>query len=184
MRFIYKILLFSTLSMLFTGCFSLSSLNPFNSSKTEAKEGYLTIDKINKNSLMQMPLEHKVGTDSIRILNVKIFSEANRSSLIVEADFIFTSFEIPEGLPAIARFDSSLKYIPATKEFKLDNLKLKEIRFLKEQLIEYISPKQKIFIKNALISELKELVLHKSNEQFTTIESFETEDGKIKVKFK
>jgi hypothetical protein len=146
-------------------------------------EGYLSIGKINENIAKQMPLTQKIDTNSIKIVNTKVYAASDKKSLIVESDFIFTSFEIPEGLPAIARFSSSLSYEPKSKEFKFKDLKLIGIRFLKEQLVEYISPKQKQFIPNALKHQLQQIVLHKSKKQFTTIKSFETKEGKIKVNF-
>jgi len=181
MKTLYKLLFFTIVSTIFTAC--VGSLNPFSSTTFEVKEGYLSIGKINENILSQLPLEEKVGTNKIKIVGVKTFSSANKKSLVVEVEFIFTSFEIPEGLPSIARFSSMLDYEPKTKEFKFKDLKLIGIRFLKEQLVEYISPKQKRFIPAALKNELKKLILHKSKKQFTTIKSFETKEGKIKVEF-
>jgi len=181
MRAIYKVIIFVFVSIFFSGC--LSSLNPFSATTFEVKEGYLSIGKINENILLQLPKEEKVGTNKIKIVGVKLFSGADKKSLIVEVEFIFTSFEIPEGLPAIARFSSSLGYDPRTKEFKFKDLKFIGVRFLKEQLVEYISPQQKRFIPDSLKHKLQEIVLHKSKKQFSTIKSFETYEGKIKVKF-
>lgn len=183
MRGLFKISIFVVVSAVFSGCLGLGSLNPFSSSTFEVKEGYLSLGKINENILLQLPLKEKVGTNEVKLVNVKIYSATNQKSLIVEVDFIFKSFEIPEGLPAIAKFASSLKYNPDTREFKLKDLKLIDVRFLKEQLVEYITPQQKAFIPDALKIKLQEITLHKSKKRFTTIKSFETKEGKIKVKF-
>lgn len=182
MRAFFKLFVLITAVMFFSGCSSLEALNPFSSS--EPKEGYLELRKINDNLTLQMPLHERIVTDDIKIVSVKTFPSAEKNRLIVEADFIFTSFEIPEGLPAIANFNSSLAYDPKTKEFRFTNLELIDIKFLKRELVEYISTKQKKFIKNTLERKLQEIVLHQSKKQFGVIESFETKDGKIKVKFK
>jgi hypothetical protein len=185
MRAFFKVFIFITISIVYSACSNyFSSLNPFSSSTFEVKEGYLSLGKINDNIALQMPLHEKVLTDDIKIVSVKTFASAEKNKLIVEADFIFTSFEIPEGIPVIANFNSSLAYNPKSKEFRLANLKLINIKFLKPQLVEYISTKQKKFIKNTLERKLQEIVLHQSKKQFGVIESFETKDGKIKVKFK
>ncbi len=174
---------FIILSIFLTSCVSLN--NPFKSrSSIEIKEGYLSLKKINENLDKQMPLTQKVGSNGIKIVSVTTFASKDSKSLIIEVEFIFTSFEIPEGLPAIARFKSSLKYIPKTKEFKFDNISIIEINFLKEELLEYVSPQQKKFINDTLILKLSDLVLHKSKKALKPMKSFSVKEGKIKILFK
>ena len=182
MRAIYKILIFLSVSVIFSGCM-ISNLNPFSSRTFEVKEGYLSISKINENIILQLPMEEKVGSNKVKIVGVKVFSGSNKKSLYIEVEFIFTSFEIPEGLPAIARFNSSLAYYPKSKEFKFKDINFIGVKFLKEQLVEYITPQQMRFIPDSIKHKLKDIVLHKSKKQFTTIRRFEAKEGKIKVEF-
>ena len=181
MKRVYTILLIFTTSIIFTGCISISK--PFKSNTFVVKEGYLSLGKINENVTKQMPLIEKVAKNKIKIIGTKIYAGAGAHSLIVESDFVFTSFEIPEGLPAIARFTSSLAYNPKTQEFKLKNLKIKKIKFLKENLVEFITPNQKKFIPDTLTLKLYDLVLHKSKKKLKTIKNFEVKEGKIKINF-
>ena len=181
MKKVYTLLFIFATSLLFTGCISIS--NPFKSNTFVVKEGYLSLGKINENVAKQMPLIEKVAKNEIKILNTVIYAGANRHSLIVECEFIFTSFEIPEGLPAVARFTSSLAYNPKTQEFKLAKIKINKIKFLKENLVEFITPNQKKFIPDTLTVKLYDLVLHKSKKKLKTIKNFEVKEGKIKIYF-
>jgi len=181
MKQVVRVLALFLIAISFSGC--LSSLNPFKSTTFVVNEGYLSIGKLNENIAKQMPLSQKVDTNEIKIVNTKIYAANDKKHLIVESDFIFTSFEIPEGTPVIAKFQADLTYNPQTKEFKLDNLKLIDIKFLKEELLEYVSPLQKRFIVDTLQYLLKKIVLHKSLKQLRTIKSIEAQNGKIKVIF-
>jgi len=181
MRRVYTLLIILAVSVIFTGCISISK--PFKSNTFVVKEGYLSLGKINENIVKQMPLVEKVAKNEIKIVGTKVYAGANGHSLIVESDFIFTSFEIPEGLPAIARFTSSLNYDTKTQEFKLANLRIRKIKFLKENLVEFITPNQKKFIPDALTQKLYKLVLHKSKKKLKTIKNFEVKEGKIKINF-
>jgi hypothetical protein len=178
---ILKIVISSVLIVSFSGC--MSSLNPFKQNTFIVNEGYLSIGKINENIAKQMPLRQKVETNEIKIVNTKVYASHDQKSLIVESDFIFTSFEIPEGTPVIAKFKAGITYDPKTKEFHLSNLELIDIKFLKEELLEYVSPKQKRFIVDTLKYLLQEIILHKSVKQLRTIHSIEVKNGKIKVVF-
>ena len=130
MKKLYIFLIIVLVAISFNSCASLR--NPFKRrSSLEIKEGYLSLKTINYNLLKQMPLEEKIGNNKIKIVSTTIFASKEGKSLIVEIEFIFTSFEIPEGLPAIARTRSSLEYNPKTKEFKLSRISPIEIRFLK-----------------------------------------------------
>ena len=182
MKKAYFLLVLFIVSLLLTGCISIST-QPFTSNAFVVKEGYLSLGKINENVAKQMPLVEKVAKNKIKIVNTKIYAGANGRSLIVECDFIFTSFEIPEGLPAIARFTSSLVYNPKTKEFRLANLQINQIKFLKENLVEFITPNQKKFIPDSLTAKLNELVLHKSKKRLKSIKNFIVKEGKIKINF-
>ena len=180
MKKFYIIFLLTIISFIINSCLSI---NPFASNTFVVKEGYLSLGKINNNIAKQMPLEEKIGSNKIKIVNTNVYASRDTSNLLVEVKFIFTSFEIPEGLPSIAKFKSSLEYSPKTKEFKLARLNLLGIRFLKESLVEYITPQQKRFIADTLIVKLYSLVLHKSKKRLKTIKSIEVKDGKIKVYF-
>lgn len=170
------------LSFLFNSCMSINK--PFfNRSSIEVKEGYLSLKNINKNLEKQMPVIEKVGTNEIKIVSVTLFASKDGQYLIGEVEFIFTSFQIPEGLPAIARFKSIIYYVPQTKEFKLAKISIPEIKFLKENLLEYVTPQQRKFIPDALIAKLKSLVLLKSKRELGPIKSFYVKEGKIKVTF-
>jgi len=182
MRVLFKLILIFAIPFIFTSCVSLS--NPFKSNTFVVKEGYLTISKINENLAKQMPLVEKVGTNEVKITSVTVYSGSDQKSLIIEAEFIFTSFQIPEGLPAIATFKAGIDYDPRTQEFRFNNIMLKKIKFLKESLLEYITPRQKDFIPDALTQKIAELVLYKSKKRLSSIKSFETKEGKIKIYFK
>jgi hypothetical protein len=177
------IALFIISTTFYTGCVNFFS-DPFKSNTFVVKEGYLTIGKINENLKKQLPLGEKVGNNEIKLTNVVVYGGSDKKSLIVEADFIFTSFEIPEGLPAIATFKSGIDYDPRTQEFRFNDIVLKKIKFLKESLVEYINPRQRDFILDALTQKLAELILHKSKKRLSSIKGFEVKEGKIKVFFK
>ena len=57
------------------------------------------------------------------------------------------------------------------------------MKFLKENLIEFITPNQKKFIPDSLTVKLYDLVLHKSKKRLKTIKNFEVKEGKIKINF-
>jgi hypothetical protein len=171
--------------ILFTlnGCLSLKS--PFSSrSAIEIKEGYLSIKSVNINLDKQMPLTQKVSTNEIKIASATIFAAKNGKNLVTEIEFIFKSFQIPEGLPAIARVYSDIDYNPKTKEFKLVRITTPEIRFLKENLLEYVTPQQRKFIPDTIILKLYTLVLHKSKRELGSMKSFSIKEGKIKILFR
>jgi len=171
------------LSFIFNGCISLK--RPFfNRSSIEIKEGYLSLKNINMNLEKQMPLTQKVGSNEIKIVSATIFAGRDGKSLITEVEFIFKSFQIPEGLPAIARVKSAIDYNPKTKEFKLARISTPEIRFLKENLLEYVTPQQRKFIPDTIILKLYSLVLHKSKRELGSMKSFSVKEGKIKILFR
>ena len=181
MKKIYLILVL--ISFLFNSCSSLK--RPFfNRSSMEIKEGYLSLTNINKNLEKQMPLVKKSGSNEIKIVSATTFASQDGKSLITEVEFIFTSFQIPEGLPAVARVKSEIEYDPKTKEFRLAKISEPEIKFLKESLLEYVTPKQRKFISETLILQLYTLVLHKSKRELKPMKSFLVKEGKIKIIFK
>jgi len=170
------------ISFLFNSCLSMKK--PFfNRSSLEIKEGYLSLKSINSNIQKQMPLIEKVGTNEVKIVSVTVFASQDGSSLISEIEFIFKSFQIPEGLPAVARVKSIIYYNPQTKEFKLAKISKPEIRFLKENLLEYVTPQQRKFIPDAIVKKLKDLVLLKSKRELKPIKRFSVKEGKIKIIF-
>jgi len=179
----YILIITLIISFLFTSCVSIN--NPFSRRSTiEIKEGYLSLKTINMNLAKQMPVTQKIGSNEVKIVSATIFSGKNRQTFTVELEFIFKSFEIPEGLPAIARASAHLTYNPKTKEFKFSKISPIEVKYLKESLLEYITPSQKKFIPDTLTVKLYELVLHKSKKRLSAIKSYEIKEGKIKVTFK
>ena len=181
MRRVYIVLIL--LSFIFSSCISIK--NPFSiRSSMEIKEGYLSLKSINKNLEKQMPLIARMGDNEVKIVSVTAFASDDGSSLIVEIEFIFTSFEIPEGLPGVARVRSLITYNPQTKEFRFAQISNPEIKFLKESLLEYVSPNQRKFISRAIVSKLYTLILHKSKRELTPIKSFSVKEGKIKILFR
>ncbi len=181
MKKVYTLLVIFLSSLIFTGCVSI--YNPFKSNTFVVKEGYLSLGKINENVAKQMPIDEKIAKNEIKIVSTIIYAGANKHNLVIECEFIFTSFEIPEGLPAVARFTSSLKYNPKTQEFKLANIQINKIKFLRDDLVEFITPNQKNFIPDTLTVKLSDLVLHKSKKKLKTIKNFKVEEGKIKINF-
>ncbi len=180
MRWYIKVL-FILFVAIFSGC--MNSLNIFRSNTFVVNEGYLSLGKINENIAKQMPLTQKIETNEVKIVNTRVYAASDHKSLIVESEFIFISFEIPEGTPVIAKFRADITYNPRTKEFKLTNLDLIDVKFLKEDLLEYVSPQQKRFIVDTLKYLLGKIVLHKSVKELRTIKSIEVKNGKIKVVF-
>ncbi len=175
------IFIFLAFFLFFSGCVSLH--NSLKGNNFAVKEGYLLLSRINENIAKQMPLDEKVGSNEVKIVTVSVFAGKDKKSLIVDIEFIFTSFEIPEGLPSIARYKAGLTYNPATKEFKFTNLQQIKIKFLKEELEEFINKKQRKFIPDTIAYELGKLVLHKSKKRLKTIKSYEVTGGKIKIYF-
>ncbi len=178
---ILKKILVILFALLLSGC--IYNINPFKKNTFVVNEGYLSIGKINENIKKQLPLIQNAGTNKIKIVNAKIYSANDKKHLIIEVDFIFTSFEIPEGTPVVARFKSGIFYDIKTKEFKFNNLELIDIKFLKEELLEYVSPLQKRFIIDTLKYLLKKVVLYKSIKELKSIKSIEVTNGKIKIVF-
>jgi len=171
------------LSFFFSSCISINK--PFfNRSSIEIKEGYLSLKAINENIQKQMPLIERIGSNEIKIVSVTVYASQDGKSLISEVEFIFKSFQIPEGLPAIARVKSLIYYIPQTKEFRLAKISKPEIKFLKENLLEYVTPQQRKFIPDAIVAKLESLVLLKSKRELKPIKSFYVKEGKIKVTFR
>jgi hypothetical protein len=171
------------LAFIFNSCISIK--RPFfNRSSIEIKEGYLSLKNINQNLEKQMPIVEKIGSNEIKIVSVTTFASDDGKSLVTEVEFIFTSFQIPEGLPAIARVRSSIEYNPRTKEFKFARISAPEIKFLKESLLEYVTPQQRKFIPDTIVLKLYSLVLHKSKRALRPMQSFSVKEGKIKIVFR
>ena len=177
MNNIYIFLAIFFISFILNGCATVSSFL-----KPNTKEGYLTLVKINSNIAKQIPLKKRVGSNEIKIVSVNVYASKNEN-LVAKSEFIFTSFEIPEGLPAVVKFDTSLKYNTKTQLFTLDNIKLNNVQFLKENLVEFIPPQQKRFILDIIIDEIKELILYRSKKRLKTIKSFKVKEGKIDIIF-
>jgi hypothetical protein len=176
-------IILSIISFLFNGCVSLR--HPFaKRSSIEIKEGILSLKTINSNLAKQMPLTEKIGSNEVKIVSATVFASDKPNKLLVELEFIFTSFEIPEGLPCVARTTASIDYNPKTKEFKFARIAPIEIKFLKEELLEYVTPQQRKFIPETLMVKLYTLILHKSKKELTQIKSFTIKSGKIKIEFK
>jgi len=167
-------------ALLVNGCVSI---HHFKRSTFEINEGYLSIKNINENLEKQMPIVEKVGKNEIKIVSVTLFAAQNPHRLVAEIEFIFTSYEIPEGLPAIARFNTSLNYEKATQEFKLTQIRLIQIKYLKEDLLEYLLPQQKKFIPDVLKAKLQELILYKSKRQLRSVKKIDVKEGQIKITF-
>ncbi len=165
-----------------SGCVSIG-IGHFKRSTFEVQEGYLSIKNINENLEKQMPIIEKIGNNQIKIVSATLFAAKNPHKLTAEVEFIFTSYEIPEGLPAIARFNSSIRYDTTNQEFKLNQVRVGKIRYLKEELLEYLLPQQRKFIPDTLIMKLKTLVLYKSKKRLRTIKKIDVKEGQIKVSF-
>lgn len=175
-----KILSLIVVTFLISGCVSI---RPFKRSTFEINEGYLSIKNINENIEKQLPVVEKVGKNELKIVSTTLFASKNPHYLVAEVEFIFTSYEIPEGLPSIARFNTSITYETATQEFKLNQTKLSKIRYLKEDLLEYLLPQQQKFIQQTLLMKLRALVLYKSKKRLRTIKKINVKEGQIKVSF-
>ena len=179
MRFIFLVIAFI---FTFNSCSKVP--NPFKSNTFVVHQGYLSIGKINQNIAKQLPLKESVGSNKIEISSVTVYGNSKSNKLLVEVEFVFTSFQIPEGLPAIARLSGGLEYEPSTKEFRFKQLSVDGIKFLKDELVEYITKPQRKFIPDAIALKLSDLVLHKSKKEFHHIKSYQIKESKIKVIFK
>ncbi len=173
-------LLFIFIALFMSSCLSLPH---FKRSTFEVREGYLSIKNINENLEKQMPIVEKIGNNEVKIVSVTLFASQNPHYLIAEVEFIFTSYEIPEGLPAIARYYTSIQYDTTSQEFRLNQLKLTKIKYLKEELLEYLLPQQQKFIPETLNKKLKELILYKSKKKLRKIKKIKVQEGQIKVTF-
>ena len=169
-------------AILFTGCIKVPTI--FTSKTFVVHQGYLSIGKINQNIAKQLPLKEEVGSNKIEIVSVNVYGNPKDNNFLIEADFTFTSFQIPEGLPATAKLSAKLMYEPQTKEFRFDEVTLRNINFLKEELVEYISKPQMKFIKDALAMKISELILYKSKKRLNPIKNYKVENSKIKIIFK
>jgi len=179
MRKIFIILLSS---ILFTGCIKAPTI--FGNKTFIVHQGYLSIGKINQNIANQLPIIEKVGSNEIKIVSVTVYGNPKQNNLLIETDFTFTSFQIPEGLPASAKLSANLMYDPQTKEFRFKDVTLNSIQFLKEELTEYISKPQNKFIEDAIAIKISELILYKSQKRLNPINNYQIENSKIKIIFK
>ncbi len=167
---------------LFTGCMSINNPFPINQS-SEVKVGYLSIKSINMNLSQQMPNSKRVGRNETNIVSITLFPSKDSKHLVVELELIFKSFEIPEGLPAIARTKALLDYNSKSREFKLSKIMPIEVRYLRESLLEYITPKQKKLISRMLTQQLNSFAIHKSKKSLGTIKEYSIKDDTIKFIF-
>lgn len=130
-----------------------------------------------------MPSIKKMGKNEIKIVSVTLYAAANPNSVIADVDYIFTSFEIPEGLPIIARYSGSISYDVGRQTFNLSQLRIIENKVLKEELLEYVTPKQKKMIPYALLTKLEDLILYKSKRKLRPVKKIVAKEGRIKVIF-
>ncbi len=177
-----KVIATLLIASLFSGCVKVPTI--FGNKTFVVHQGYLSIGKINQNIAKQMPLIEKVGSNEVKIVSANVYGDTKSNNLLIEADFIFTSFQIPEGLPAIAKLSANLIYEPQTREFRFKNVVLNRIDFLKEELVEYISKPQQKFIEDAIAIKISELILHKSKKRLNPIKNYKVENSKIKIIFK
>ena len=101
----------------------------------------LTLSDLDEGCKNSLPLTRKGSFGQVKILGVVTQSGDEANPLSVTARFVMTSFEIPEGIEGIVRYNGTLRYDPATQTLYFTNLQPVSLTFGgNRSLLEYVSP--------------------------------------------
>ena len=120
------------------------------------------LKELNKKLSAKMPITQKIGDNSIKIVGAEIQRDSEkRDSIVVNSDFIYTSFAIPEGIAGRVTLEGKLKYNELDNNLYLYGLRAIEYNFANSQLARYITPKDKELISQMVAGELSLIPIYK-----------------------
>ncbi len=146
----YIVVLIGILSILMTGC----ALQPIKNTKTDTYRE-LTMKEINALISTKMPIRQKVGDNSIRIVSAEVERDGETADgVIVNSDFIYKSFAIPEGIAGRVTLKGKLLHNKEDNNLYLHELQAKDYTFADKKLASYVTDKDKKLIEQMVSGEL------------------------------
>jgi len=151
--------------------FTIEGCNPAPKPKQSAKQNSkqkidntekFKLKELNKKLLSKMPITQKIGDNSIKIVGAEIQRDSEkRDGIVVNSDFIYKSFAIPEGIAGRVTLEGKLKYNELDNNLYLYGLRAVEYNFANSQLARYITPKDKELISQMVAGELSLIPIYK-----------------------
>lgn len=153
---IVKVILIAILSIMMVGC----ATQPKKSQKQD-NSFELTLKEINKVISTKMPISQKIGENSIKIVSVEVERDGKtKNGVVVNSDFIYTSFEIPEGIAGKITLKGKLLHNKEDNNLYLYGLQAKDYIFADKKLSEYIKDSDKKLIEQMIAGELSLIPLY------------------------
>jgi hypothetical protein len=158
MRKIGTILGLTLLAFWLTGC----GMPPALGGSDQA----IPLSQIDTNIRQALPVTRKASFGRVRVVGMALQSGAEQKGLEVPVKFIFTSYEIPEGIEGLITYAATLRYDPASHRLSLGELKALRMSFGNPSLEEYISTRARKGIPNLVASAIRSIPLQTFPEDF------------------
>ncbi len=150
------VVLISIFSMVLIGCATQPKKSPKQDNSFE-----LTLKEINRVISSKMPITQKVGENSIKIVSAEVERDGKtKDGVVIEADFVYTSFEIPEGIAGQITLKGKLLHNREDNNLYLYGLQAKEYIFADKKLSEYLKDSDKKLIEQMVSGELSLIPLY------------------------
>ncbi|HFC03728.1 MAG TPA: DUF1439 domain-containing protein [Nitratifractor salsuginis] len=130
-------------------------------------EKKLTLSDLDEGCKNALPKTLKGSFGQVKILAAVTQSGDEANPLSVTARFVMTSFEIPEGIEGIVRYNGTLRYDPATHTLYFTNLQPISLTFGgNRSLLEYVSPAARRGLPPLVAQALESIPVYRMEETF------------------
>ncbi len=134
-----------------------------------------------------LPITHKKHFGKVKLLSVVIQDGDGKLPLSVSASFFMKSFEIPEGIAGLVRYDGTLSYDPNTRILYFSNLQARNINFkANPSVISYVSSSARRNIPILIKSDLSKIPLYQMGMTFQghSLQWIKVQRGNLILKFR
>ncbi len=172
-----RLILFLLLGLWMTGCGTGPSLM--------GREQSFSLEQIDTELQGALPVTRKAAFGSVKVVGMVLQQGAENRGLEVPVKFIFTSYEIPEGIQALITYSADLRYDPASRKLTLGTLKPLRLEFANPSLEEYISARARKGIPVLVASAIRSIPLQILPEGFSAhkVTKADIEKDKLLVEF-
>ena len=162
----YIIILTGIITILISGC----ALQPKKSIKADTSRE-LTMKEINSLILTKMPIRQKVGDNSIKIVSAEVERDGKtEDGVIVNSDFIYTSFAIPEGIAGRVTLKGTLLHNKEDNNLYLHGLQAIDYTFADKKLATYVTDKDKKLIEQMVAGELSLIPVYHISDKIKNVD--------------
>ena len=127
----------------------------------------LALSDLDEGCKNALPMTLKGGFGQVKVLAAVTQSGDGTNPLSVTARFVMTSFEIPEGIEGIVRYNGTLRYDPATHTLYFANLQSISLTFGgNRSLLEYVSPAARRGLPPLVAQALESIPVYRMKETF------------------